>query len=223
MTQDLRLLESDVEAARRRLAADVSLLREPGTLSEFSSALKHEAEELKNSVVDQVTTNASSAVTTVVDDIKARVAANPAAALAIGAGIAWRLARHPPVTTTLLGLGIYGLCRTSGDQNVPRDTGEYVRTAAANLTHQMADAGQTVAGIARQRGAELEHQLEKVAARTGKAVTHAAGVAEQNIQSLGEKAMEPETRDTILLGLAGAAVAAALSLSLARREDRSGG
>jgi hypothetical protein len=43
--------------------------------------------------------------------------ANPAAALAIGAGLAWRMIRHPPIASLLVGVGLVSLLRTSPSQS----------------------------------------------------------------------------------------------------------
>jgi hypothetical protein len=76
MTENLSIFELEVEEARSKLAKDLALLRSPQTYREFSADLKSEAQ----SVVQRV-----------LDALKARAAANPTAALAIGAGIGWRL------------------------------------------------------------------------------------------------------------------------------------
>ena len=49
----------------------------------------------------------------------ARAAANPAAALAIGAGLAWRIAHRPPIASLLVGIGLVSLMRTSPSQKSP--------------------------------------------------------------------------------------------------------
>ena len=85
---DLALLERDVVEARNRLTGDIARLRAPATLSGF-----------KDDVVDKMTKQASSTAQRVVADLKGRAAANPAAALAIGAGLLWRFAHRPPIAT----------------------------------------------------------------------------------------------------------------------------
>ena len=46
----LHQLERDVEAARAKLAGDLSTLRSPATYSEFSSQLKDEALDMKDAL-----------------------------------------------------------------------------------------------------------------------------------------------------------------------------
>src|SRR5215207_2417043 len=105
----LYVREREVEAARSKLAADLAILSSPATFSEFTNDLKADATDVK----DEALAKAKSTVQGIVDDIKARAAENPAAVLAIGAGIAWHLVRHPPITTALVGAGLYSLFKTS--------------------------------------------------------------------------------------------------------------
>src|SRR4029079_6316398 len=95
---ELANLEREVELARARLAGNLSTLVSADTYSEF-----------KEDVGDQ----ARSAIAKIVENLKARAAANPAAALAIGAGVTWRLLQRPPITPTLIGAGLISLLRTT--------------------------------------------------------------------------------------------------------------
>ena len=52
-------------------------------------------------------------------ELKERAGANPVAALAIGAGLAWRLVHRPPIATLLVGMGVVGLLRTSARNSEP--------------------------------------------------------------------------------------------------------
>jgi hypothetical protein len=58
-----------------------------------------------------------------VDDLKRRAMANPIPVAMIGAGIAWRFYRHPPVATLLVGAGVAMLMRGKAptDPNAYRD------------------------------------------------------------------------------------------------------
>jgi hypothetical protein len=120
----LHQLERDVEAARAKLAGQLSSLRSPAAYSEFSSELKYEALEMKDALVDKAKSSVQSTIDTFVEDLKARAAANPVAALAIGAGIAWRLIQRPPIATALIGAGLY---RYPGDPRERADHGRISR------------------------------------------------------------------------------------------------
>jgi hypothetical protein len=155
-------LERDVEAARAKLAGDLSVLRAPSTTTEFTEAVKGEVLETKDAVLDKMKATAHSAVSSFIDDVKARAAANPAAALAIGAGIAWRLIRHPPITTALVGAGLLSLYRTEPARVHGRAPEDYVSHAKKRLAEQASDAAEIVTDEAR----ELSHAVsEKVSAR----------------------------------------------------------
>src|SRR5205807_2610581 len=86
---------------------------------DFTGALKQEAK---------------SGLQSVIEDVKGRAAANPAAALAIGAGLAWRLVRHPPIATALIGAGLVSLFRTPPVQ--ASDDAGYFSHAKGRLEEQ---------------------------------------------------------------------------------------
>jgi hypothetical protein len=85
---NLSELERDVEAARVRLAGDLSVLRSPTTLSRFGEDLKRDAIEQKDALLQTARSTIQSTVLGWVDGLKARAAANPAAVLLKAAG--WR-------------------------------------------------------------------------------------------------------------------------------------
>src|ERR1700704_1336182 len=98
----LDVLERDVEDARGRLRLDLARLRAPRALN-----------PMKGDVAGRVTGAAQDTAHRVLDEIKARAAANPVAALAIGAGLAWRFIHRPPIATLLVGAGPVDLFKTN--------------------------------------------------------------------------------------------------------------
>ena len=110
---DLNALERDVEQARARFAGDLARLRSPTTLARFKDDAWAEAIETKDELVDKTKEAARDGAQRLFADLKERAAANPVAALAIGAGLAWRLVHRPPIATLLVGMGVVGLLRTS--------------------------------------------------------------------------------------------------------------
>jgi hypothetical protein len=222
VTEKLSILELEVEEARAKLTKDLAVLRSPRTYREFSADLKSEAQ----SVVQRV-----------VEDVKARIAANPTAALAIGAGIGWRLWKHPPIATALIGAGILGLWRTTPTQ-VADD--EYLATAQRRFGEQLSEAADTVTKYAAETttaarekvGAYAESALKTVEDFTASAAEQAGetleGVREgaADISNRAAHAVQRATsraisddglRDQLLLGVAGAAVVAALGIAYQRR------
>jgi hypothetical protein len=110
---DLKALERDVERARAKFAGDLARLRSPDNFARFKEDLWTEVRETKDEVLDQVKENAQDGAQRLLAELKARVAANPLATIAIGAGLAWRLVHRPPIASALVGLGLLGLARTT--------------------------------------------------------------------------------------------------------------
>lgn len=140
MNATLRQLEGEAEAARAKLAADLAVLRSPSTYAEFKDGLKQEAMDARDAVVDSVRSNMKSTAESWIDDIKAKAAANPGAALLIGAGVAWRLLRNPPIATALVGAGLFSLLRTSPQPGARHMSDEeYIEQAKYRLREQASD------------------------------------------------------------------------------------
>src|SRR5690606_25983051 len=93
MSENLTELERDVAAARAKLAGDLSILTAPESRELFVDALKDETWATANSALRQARWSAEDHAASLLDAIKARAAANPAAVLAIAAGIGWRVFR----------------------------------------------------------------------------------------------------------------------------------
>jgi hypothetical protein len=112
MTADLNALQRDVEQARARFANDLARLRSPTNFARFKDDLWAEARETKDELVGKSKEAAKDTAQRMVTELKERAAANPAAVLAIGAGLGWRLFHRPPIATALVGVGLFGLLRT---------------------------------------------------------------------------------------------------------------
>src|SRR5215218_6836146 len=134
----LYVREREVEAARAKLSADLAILRSPATFSAFTDDLKTDATSLKDEALAKAKSTAQSTFQGVVSDIKARAAENPAAVLAIGAGIAWHFVRHPPITTALIGAGLYSLFKTSPSSRW-QGNGSFLSAAKDRLGEQVTD------------------------------------------------------------------------------------
>jgi hypothetical protein len=130
--------------------------------------------------------------TSILDDLKARAAANPLAAVSIGAGLIWYLVRHPPIATILVGLGVYGLIRTNPNEpdvvspvwsraqelaasaaNTVNELAEETREAinhASDIAGSISNRAADVAGAFANRGAEVAEAVAD--SRTG--IAHSA-------------------------------------------------
>jgi hypothetical protein len=175
----LQQLERDVEVARAQLVGGLKRLRSPETYNQFKSRVSEEAVGLKDAMVEKAKSKVQSTFDSVLEDVKARAAANPAAALAIGAGIAWRLLRHPPIATALVGLGMISLFRTSPAQTNHLTDQEYLSQGRRRLVEQAGDLAETV----KERAVELGH------AAAEKSSEFAANIKDRAVE-LGEAATE---------------------------------
>jgi hypothetical protein len=259
----LNELERDVEAARARLASDLTTLRSPRTHEDFTAALKGEVMQAKDSLVEQATSRFQSTIEDVVEDLKAKAAANPAAVLTIGAGIAWRLIQRPPIATTLIGAGLWSLLRTDAKPGMYAPDG-YLAAATDRLKEQASDAASTLKDHALAVGDTLKEKASELAGAAGDAVKEkttefasaaqdrveqwrgeaeaaagktaaglqeraqavkhsASGLASQAYETVGDLAADHEARDKLLLGVAGAAVVAALGIACQRRVSEHSG
>jgi hypothetical protein len=234
---DLLEHEREVERSRARLSQDLAVLCSSDTLAAFTDDLKQEAFDTRDVVWEK---------------LKARAASNPAAVAAIGAGLAWRLFRRPPIASALIGIGIYSLWKTQPKTayNAAGQRLDYVEQSKEVLKEQagqvfsaasdMLDKGQRAAA---RKGAEvLEDVSEK--AKEWRSVADAAvsdttarlktsGEAllsdvqakqhdlRDGIQAARAKAAErlqdDDSRDRLLLGVAGLAIAAALGIACQKR------
>jgi hypothetical protein len=277
----LHQLEREVEASRAKLAGHLSVLRSPGPYSEFTSDLKSDVLDAKDVLIDKAKSSVQSTFEGLVDDLKARAAANPAAALAIGAGIAWRLIKHPPIATALVGAGLYSLFRTSASQHGPRTNEAYLAQAKERLAEQASDFAEGVkdqavalgeraaekttefaasvkeravtmgekaaqlAGAATERAQDLSEEVRSSLTRAAEDVSGAARNATSTYEELRQSSMnaaelaasratgitngsqrslqvsngQDDARDQVLLGAAGVAVLAALSIAWQRRSS----
>ncbi len=198
---ELDVLERDVEDARGRLRLDLARLRAPGAM-----------ERMKDDVTGRVTGAAQDTAHRVLDEIKARAAANPVAALAIGAGLAWRFAHRPPIATLLVGAGLVALFKTNpqeryvGADFVER-AGEFAGTVketvsekidelshselaarASELSGTVAAKASELGGTVRQKAGEMSGTVKEtvgqLSARTGEFASEAAAEASSAANSL---------------------------------------
>jgi hypothetical protein len=237
---NIRRLELEVEAARAKLATDLSRLRSPAAYADFRKSLKQDVQEAKNSIVDEAKSTTQSALQGMVDDLKAKAAANPAATLAIGAGIAWRVFRHPPIATTLIGAGLLSLLRTpparvsgNGVADYFSHAKERLKDQATDLAVEVKDQTAVMAGDVKDHAVAMAEAVKEQSAQLTGASTqkvrqwsvegavrevpdHAASLAHQASRAT-QSLFDRDTRDNLLLGTAGLAVLAALGVTYQRR------
>jgi hypothetical protein len=159
-----------------------------------------------------VKSSAAQAASEVLDNVKARIAANPVAALAVGAGIAWRLYRHPPIASLLVGTGIAALLRTDPQQpalgaqglrrarrTIRATTSDLQESAAArHLRDGASRVGATLEGVvpavqqAGQKAGDLAstsaHTVAEVASTAAQSATDLASAAADSARNLASTA-----------------------------------
>jgi hypothetical protein len=224
---DLSLLEKDVEETRDRLARHLDRLRSTETVSGFKDDVLAQLSEAKQHLVAKAKQSLSIGVDDLWREIKARAAANPAAALAIGAGLAWRISQRPPIASALVGIGLISLARTDPHQPT------FGAAAVVRSGESLGRVKESVAAAWDARKDELTARVEEIGA-TAKEALHSAKEAAgqitersaETIKSWTEQAQEVfpritstgEERDNYLLGAAALALAAAIGIASQRRE-----
>jgi hypothetical protein len=202
---DLNALERDVEQARARFANDLARLRSPANLARFKDDLWAEARETKDEWVEKTKGAAKDGAQRVLTQLTERAAANPAAALAIGAGLAWRLFHRPPMATLLVGMGLVGLLRTSPSQHSSRpymgiqdedpkprhrnDAGNASLAAFADAAKEKVQDWSAHTGeAARQIGTQIADKTASVADSASAVLLEAGDAARDTMTQIADKA-----------------------------------
>ena len=158
-------------------------------------------------------------------DIKERAAANPAAALAIGAGLAWRIARKPPIASMLVGAGVIGLMRTNPQKSYPgaemaSQVGDLAVAAKEKVEQWSSDAGD-VAAQAGELAGSVKGTVEQWSSDAGEAIWQVAratkSVTDRGSETIYGIVQDAEERDKYLLGAAAVALVAAVGIAYQRR------
>ena len=170
------------------------------------------------------------------EKVKARAASNPAAVAAIGAGLAWRLFQKPPITSALIGPTGRRLDYTEQSKEVLKEQAGQAFSAAADIAGKAQEAaaakGSEVWEGAKEKMREVQGVVgDSVADTTSKLKSSGEALlndirAKQHdvrdeIQEVATAAMDKvrddDTRNALLLGVAGAALAAALGIACQKR------
>jgi hypothetical protein len=211
---ELNALERDVEQARARFADDLARLRSPATLARFKDDAWAQASQTKDDLVDKTKEAAKDGAQRLFADLKERAAANPVAALAIGAGLAWRLVHKPPIATLLVGMGVVGLLRTSPARNSepymglhdedPRlryrtgskDAGLVARAGelAEAVKDRAQDWGASAGDAARATAAQVADTAASVTERASRVMHEAKDAARETASRIADKAASATDR-----------------------------
>jgi gas vesicle protein len=239
---ELNTLEREVIAARARFAGDLARLRSPDTFADFKDDLVSTAVDVKDDLLSKAKESATEKVDGLVAELKGKANANPGAVLAIGAGLAWHFARRPPITSLLVGLGLWSLWRTppapEGEGFGPRsmelataakekveDWSEQAEKTVSQLADQAASTADQVSTSVRATVHDLQDAALAAAGRVKSAASDTASYIQREGGAAGEKASallrehspDEEARNGLLLGAAALAVTAAVGIAYQRR------
>jgi len=184
---ELDRLEGDVHEARRRLRSDLEVLRAPGTFASFKDELVAEVRQSGDDAIARATSWSER----LLDQIKERAAANPVAVGAIAAGIGWRILRKPPITTMLVGYGLYSLFRTQPGQLARGAETVYhavdAAVAASDQVQQWSrDAGEAVAHARDVVVPAVTDTIQRWTGEAGETIAQASGSVEDMAASGSE-------------------------------------
>ena len=206
---ELGSLERDVEEARARFEQTLARVRSPAAFEE----LKEDLLEVKDEVVERARDAAQETVSNLISDLKDRAAANPLAVAAIGAGLLWRFVRRPPIASVLVGLGAISLFKTSPDQPPMHERGkEAFQEAVEYGRAKIQTATGEAKTVAREAASQASSAVSEVSQRARDLADRGYAVAE-------DLAANQTARDNLLLGVAAAAVGAAMLISFQKEED----
>jgi hypothetical protein len=236
--------EIEVERSRAKLTQDLAVLCSPQTFAAFTDDLKQQAFDTRDAFWEK---------------LKARAASNPAAVIAIGAGLAWRLIQRPPIAGALIGVGLFSLWKTTPttaydatgkrldyiqhSKESLKKQAEQVISAAADVAEKAQEAATAksseVWGSAKETMREWQEGMDDTASMlkssgedvlnkvksSGEDVLEDVRVRQHDVRNqmdewaatAAEKLKEDDTRNKLLLGIAGAAVAAALGIACQKR------
>ena len=182
---ELDVLEREVEQARARFAADLAALGSPRRVGDLKEDLWTQATRTKDDLVETTKDAARNATQRVIDDLKDRAVANPAAALAIGAGLTWRIFQRPPIASLLVGIGLVSLLRTSPSQRKHPDMGRFdAGLSADGLLTRASLAVET----AKTRAGEWTQQAGETARETASQIGNTASHIGEEATSAAERA-----------------------------------
>jgi hypothetical protein len=210
-------------------------LRSTETISAFKADLFAQASETKDQLVGKARATASAGMRDLWSEVKARAAANPAATLALAAGLAWRLMHRPPIASVLVGIGLLSLWRTDPRHPAP----------GADLAARSVEFLETAKGKAEDASAALQERAGQVRSaanelmdNTAEAVGNAVRASRETLETMRQRGQEVlpvaadraravmgrielspsgKERDQMLLGGAALALAAAVGVAAQRR------
>lgn len=198
MADNLETLEREVAESRSRLADTLDRLTSPETSEAVKRDLMDTVHKAKDEVLNRARDTGRQTAQGFADSLKQRAMDNPFAVALIGAGIAWRLYKKPPVATLLVGAGVASLMmsggsgRKSADRDAyrnPRRQG-YVPGGVAGYGYPVEEdaPGPSVAERVSAAASSAAERARNVASTTATHVLEAARNADERARTAGVSA-----------------------------------
>jgi hypothetical protein len=229
--------EREVEESRAKLTQDLAVLCSSETIAAFTDDLKQEAFDTRDVLWEK---------------LKARAASNPAAVMAIGAGLVWRLFQKPPIASALIGVGLFSLWKTQSKMaydatgrrlDYVEQSKEILKEQAGEALSKAADFVEKAQRATTAKGSEAWDSAKDKIQTWQQKIGDTINEATSKVKASGEDAMadiqakqhdlrddirratadaaekigDDDTRNTLLLGIAGVAIAAALGIACQKR------
>ena len=225
MADNLETLERDVAESRARLADTLDRLTSPETSQAVKRDLMETVHKAKDDVMNRARDTGRQTAQGFADNLKQRAIDNPFAVALIGAGIAWRLYKKPPVTTLLVGTGIAALMmggsgRSTGgglSRDPYRDPRQgYVPGGVAGYGYPVEEDAPTpgLAERAEVAASGIAERARDLGERAREAAYAAAAQASETAREAGERAREAASRAAAQVSDTAAEVAARVSATV---------
>jgi hypothetical protein len=208
--RDIAGLEREATQARKRVIDDLARLAAPHAIADFRTEIAAEARAYGQEYAGKAQEMGRDLAKRLAADLRERASANPAAVAAIAAGVLWRLARHPPIASLLIGTGLISLLKSGGQEHrdpfdeqrpagyvpggvagygyptPPENLGSKAREAATRFEYQSSD----LLASAQQKAADLTDRAQRTVRQTVSEAAELARTAKaraaQTAQNLGD-------------------------------------
>jgi len=205
MADNLETLERDVAESRARLAYTLDRLTSPETSEAVKRDLMDTVHKAKDDVMNRARDTGRQTAQGVADSLKQRAMDNPFAVALIGAGIAWRLYKKPPVTTLLVGAGVAALMMGGSGRSTGRGLSRdpyrdprqgYVPGGVAGYGYPVEEDAPTpgLAERAETAASGVAERARDLGERAREAAYAAAAQASETAREAGERAREAASR-----------------------------
>jgi hypothetical protein len=207
MPDNVADLQREITTTRERLRSTLHVITSDESINELEGTIRGQAQKVTDDVVAKAREKTENVVSDAIEALKERAVANPLAVLAIGAGLGWKLWKDPPVTTTLVGLGIAGLVANNS----------LTKRASDSVTDRLGSASEAITKRLDEVADFAERQTEHLKERGQEGWRDTTDFVRDRARDLQN--IDINGRNAALLGVAGLAVAAAVGFAIRRSRE----